>query len=211
MSRPRFWIMLTLGLSVGIIYFILSLTGAGGPWMALLKGTAVAILASALFLHVPGRDGHALGWVMAFGALGDVLIEWRLEAGALAFAVGHVIAIRLYRRHALPLESWSRGWIAGLFVLSVVAAAWLAPPEGQLGMAFYTLFVAGMTAAALACRFPASLTGLGAVLFLISDLLIFARAGGQAPWAGLAVLVWPLYLAGQTLLTAGGAVGLSRR
>jgi uncharacterized membrane protein YhhN len=60
-----------------------------------------------------------------------------------------------------------------------------------------------MAAAAWVSRFPRALTGLGALLFLVSDLLIFARAGPlrDVAWVGFAV--WTFYFAGQLLIALG--------
>jgi uncharacterized membrane protein YhhN len=60
-----------------------------------------------------------------------------------------------------------------------------------------------MAATAWLSRFPRFRTGIGAQLFLISDLLIFARMGplhGQA-WLGFGV--WGLYYLGQLLIALG--------
>ena len=45
--------------------------------------------------------------------------------------------------------------------------------------------------------------GLGAVLFVISDLLIFARMG-PLQWEEIGdLLIWPTYFAGQFLIATG--------
>jgi uncharacterized membrane protein YhhN len=75
----------------------------------------------------------------------------------------------------------------------------------------YAAGLAAMTASAWLSRFPRSLTALGAAMFAVSDLMIFARTGRgwvHELWAGLAV--WGLYFAGQTLIALGGVLGLRR-
>ena len=46
---------------------------------------------------------------------------------------------------------------------------------------------------------------LGAVLFVVSDLLIFARLGPLAGSAIPPLAIWPLYFAGQVLIATGVA------
>jgi len=60
-----------------------------------------------------------------------------------------------------------------------------------------------MAALAWTSRFPRYRVGLGAVLFVVSDLLIFSRFG---PLAGSGVpdlMVWPTYFAAQALIAWG--------
>ena len=67
-----------------------------------------------------------------------------------------------------------------------------------------------MAASAWISRFPRQLTGLGALMFVVSDLLIFYRTGrpiAREPWLGFAV--WGLYFAGQTLIVLGVTRGLN--
>jgi uncharacterized membrane protein YhhN len=61
-----------------------------------------------------------------------------------------------------------------------------------------------MAAFAWRSRFSRWLTGLGAFLFVVSDLCIFARtAGPVALQATFGLLVWPLYFGGQALIAKG--------
>jgi uncharacterized membrane protein YhhN len=60
-----------------------------------------------------------------------------------------------------------------------------------------------MAASAWISRFPRYLTGIGAMMFLGSDLLIFARLGPLAGSALPGLLIWPLYFAGQVLIAWG--------
>jgi hypothetical protein len=60
-----------------------------------------------------------------------------------------------------------------------------------------------MAAAAWLSRFPRYRVGTGAVLFVISDWLIFSRMGrfdlGLLP----DLLIWPTYYAGQVMIATG--------
>ena len=92
------------------------------------------------------------------------------------------------RRAAMSASQRLLGWT--LVPLSV-AIVWLLL-MGQGGWwhgAIYTAFVAAMAAAAWTSRFPRYRTGVGAVLFLVSDLLIFARLRGAVPDGVAAMLI----------------------
>jgi uncharacterized membrane protein YhhN len=60
-----------------------------------------------------------------------------------------------------------------------------------------------MTAAAWASSFPRYRVGLGAVMFAVSDLLIFSRGGPLAHSFLPGLLIWPLYYFGQFLICTG--------
>jgi len=78
-------------------------------------------------------------------------------------------------------------------------------------VAVYALGLAVMAACAWISRFPRRMTGIGAVMFVVSDLLIFARMGvlAQSPLPDL--LIWPLYYFGQFLICTGVVGELRRR
>ena len=147
---------------------------------------------------------------MAFGAMGDMLLEIAgLTLGALAFLAGHLVAIGLYWRNRRPSPSR----LALLLVPATVIVAFLLPADraGAPGVAVYALGLSLMAVCAWSSRFPRSRVGAGALMFLVSDLLIFARAGplhGQA-WVGFAI--WSLYFAGQALISVGVTGALSAR
>ena len=65
------------------------------------------------------------------------------------------------------------------------------------------LVLGAMAATAWVSHFPRHWVGLGAVLFAVSDLLIFARMGPLAGSMLPQVLIWPLYFGGQALIATG--------
>lgn len=178
------------------------------------KGTGVALLALYAASRAKTLDGWLLAAVMTFGALGDVLLETSgLAIGALAFLAGHMIAIGLYLRNRRPALTLSQILLALLLVPATVTIAFLLPTDRATapGIAFYATGLSLMAAAAWTSRFPRYRAGLGALMFLDSDLLIFARAGplhGQA-WVGFAI--WSLYFAGEALIAVGVASALTPR
>jgi uncharacterized membrane protein YhhN len=181
------------------------------------KGAGVALLAIYAALNARGLDGWLLALVMAFGALGDVLLETHgLITGALAFLAGHLTAVWLYlknRRATLSRGEWA---FALALVPLITVIAWLLPPDraGAPGVAVYALGLSAMAASAWLSRFPRSLTGLGALMFAVSDLLIFLRTGRPALNVfPMGLAVWGLYFAGQVLICLGGVrtLALGRR
>jgi uncharacterized membrane protein YhhN len=176
--------------------------------MIVWKGAGVALLAVWAALNARELDGWLIAAVMAFGALGDVLLEAAgLEVGAGAFLIGHAIAMLLYFRNWRSHITFSQRMLSALVVpLSVFIAFSLTQ---DVMIAVYTFFVAGMAASAWTSRFPRYRTGIGAMMFLISDLLIFARMSFLEETAGVSFAIWSLYFVGQ-LLIVQGVVGILR-
>ncbi|MEI9850033.1 MAG: lysoplasmalogenase family protein [Sphingomonas sp.] len=114
--------------------------------------------------------------------LGDILLETHgLTVGALAFLAGHLAAVCLYlRNRRRPVA------IALAVAAAVAVTAWLAPLDraAAWGIALYAAGLGLMAGTALTSRFPLHLVGLGALLFVFSDLMIFWRMGPLqgSPW-----------------------------
>jgi uncharacterized membrane protein YhhN len=171
------------------------------------KGAGVGLLAVYAALGAKGRTRIWLAAILAFGALGDVLLETSgLIVGAFAFLAGHLTAIAFYlsrRRADLRRADW--GFAAAL-VAGVTALAWALPPDrsGAGLVALYTVGLSAMAAAAWLSRFPRALTAAGALMFVASDLLIFLRTGRPAlDGLAMGLAVWGLYFGGQTLIAVG--------
>jgi len=170
------------------------------------KGAGVTLLAVYAGLRARDLDGWLICVVMALGALGDVLLETSgLTTGALAFLVGHVAAIALYLRNRRARLTPSQILLALVLPPATVAIAYALPSDRAMapGIALYSAGLSLMAACAWISRFPRLKTGLGAVMFVVSDLLIFARAGPLAGEAWVGYGVWGLYFAGQFLICVG--------
>lgn len=200
-------------LIAGATYFPASHVLADGPLIIAWKGAGVGLLALWAAVQARSLDGWLLVAVMALGAAGDVLLEVAgLTTGALAFLAGHLVAIGLYARNLRP--NWRRGGAIALGRLVVIPSlAFLFPADRAAapGIALYATGLGAMAAMAWLSTFPRRYVSFGALLFAVSDLLIFARLG---PLAGSIVpdlLVWPLYFGGQVLIAIGVAGALDRR
>lgn len=202
---PQSWVFWA-AIGVGISYMIPVLLDAGGSIaVTAWKGLGVALLAVWAARNALDRNGWLIAAVMAFGALGDVVLESDLVVGGIAFAIGHVLAIYLYLRNGRETLTASQKLLAIAVVLGAPFIAWAMPYDraGAWQAALYTLFVAAMASAAWISRFPRYRTGLGAMMFVVSDLFIFSRFGPLEDSFLPTVFVWPLYFGGQALIAWG--------
>lgn len=203
-QRP--WLLASL--IAGISYWFVAGSAIPGLYLILWKGAGVGLLAVYAWRHHSVADAHRIAVVMALGSLGDMILEVDFTFGALAFLLGHLVAIALYlKHHRRVMNPEERLATAGLLLaIPIVSFALTRRPE----VALYALGLGGMTAAAYASDFPRSRVALGATMFAVSDLLIFARMGPMAESAVPHLLVWPLYYFGQFLITVG-VIGALRR
>ena len=208
-KRP--WLLASL--LAGISFYFVKDSGLPGLYQMAWKGAGVALLAAYAFARHTGSDSRQIGLVMAFGALGDVLIELSLEAGAIAFLIGHLIAIHLYWRHRRERAALSQNLLALALLIAIPAIAFMLPSDRMAapGVTLYSAGLAAMAAAAWTSSFPRYRVGLGAVLFAVSDLLIFSRMGPLASSPLPDLLIWPLYYFSQFLICTGVVGELKRR
>lgn len=195
--RP--WLLASL--AAGVAFYFLRDNPVPGVQLALLKGAGVAFLAAYAVHRGTGRDALILGLVMALSAIGDMAIEFSMEAGGAAFFASHLAAITLYLRNPRHHATGSQKALAVTLLLGAPAISWLL--SQNLGVTLYGLALGGMASTAWMSRFPRYRVGLGAVMFVVSDWLIFSRLGpvdlGNIP----DLLIWPLYFIGQFLIATG--------
>jgi len=189
-----------VALIVGASFWPASHGALPAALMLAWKGAGVALLAIWAALVAYDRDGWLLAGVLAFGAAGDVLIDaLGLIPGGATFLVGHVLAIFLY----LSNRRGSSGVIAiGIAVAALVTAEALFITRDPAVLP-YAVGLGAMAGAAWASRFPRATVAAGALMFVASDLLIFAHL---KPGVGSIIpklLIWPLYFAGQALIAYG--------
>jgi len=185
----------------GVSYLAVVVGSLSGPGIIVWKGAGVALLAVFAALQARSVDGWLLAAVMALGALGDVLLEIAFTAGAASFALGHVVAIALYRRNRRPALTGSQTALAVVLALGTPLIAWLLTRAPDV--TGYAVLLGLMATTAWMSRFPRYRTGIGAVLFVVSDLLIFARMSPLAGSALVGIAIWAFYYGGQLLITLG--------
>lgn len=196
---------LLLSIIAAIAFYALGDSILPGMAQMLVKGAAVGMLALyALRRHGSG-DARLLALVMLLAAIGDVAMELNYTVGGAVFFLSHCAAMALYLRHRRAHTTFSQGLFAAALLLLTPLIAWLlvAGNADALQIAIYALVVGGMAGLAWTSSFPRYRVGVGAVLFVLSDLLIFARMGiwPASPVPGL--LIWPTYYIGQFLIATG--------
>lgn len=203
-DRARWlWWLALLG---GVSFFAAVVLHLDGPAIWAWKTSGVGLLAVWAAANARGTSGWLIAAALGFGALGDYLLDaLGLPPGAAAFAVGHIIAITLYLRNRRPSLTPSQRLLGWLVIPATLVIVWgmLSPLPAWWHAAVYSLFVAAMAAAAWTSRFPRYRTGIGAMMFLASDLFIFAGEGGVMTRDVTMWLVWPLYFGGQALIAWG--------
>jgi len=200
---PVFVAALIAGASYYATHWITLPPAADTLW----KGAGVGLLALWAVTQARSIDGWLIAAALALGATGDVLLETHgLTVGAVAFLAGHIVAAVLYlRNQAKPM------WQAAFIVAAVTLLAWLLPADRSAapGIGLYAMGLGAMFGTAAISRFSPFTVGNGAALFVLSDLLIFARLGPLAASDVPGLLIWPTYFAGQALIAWGVVTALA--
>jgi uncharacterized membrane protein YhhN len=200
-------------LVAAVAYYALRVSTVPELWLIPLKGAACAALALYALLDGTGRDRRWLAGMMAIAALGDMVLEIDFGSGALLFFTYHMIAISLYLRHPREQATPTQKAAAVAMLLLTPVLAWLLPSDRAMAWptALYGLALGGMAACAWMSAFPRYRVGVGAALFLASDVLLIAGTGPLMGQDVAEALVWPLYYLGQFLITVGVVQALRRR
>jgi uncharacterized membrane protein YhhN len=213
LAHKRPWLLASLlaGLSYPATWLLLPIDGS---IIAIIwKMAAVGLLVPfALRRHHEGEFIY-LAVMLGCYALGDGLIEFGMVPGALAFAAGHLVAIWLYFRHRRVAPTFSQKLLAVMILLGTPVIAYFLPADRSEGaqVAIYSVILASMAAMAWSSNFPRYRVGAGAVLFVVSDLLIFARLGPLARSEIASIAIWYLYYFGVLMIAVGVAQTLVKR
>lgn len=211
LAHKRPWLLASLA-------FGLTLPFAQGlplPGIALIawKMCGVGLLVPyALRRH---HDGQFLWIALVLGlyALADGVLEQSTFFGGLIFAIGHVTAAALYVKHRRIRMAPSQKTLAVmLFAVTPIVTWYLPTDRGIAGQtALYGLILGTMAAAAWSSNFPRYRVGIGAVMFVASDMILVAQMGPLAGWAGQPYAVWYLYYLGVFLIAVGVVQTLLKR
>lgn len=200
---------LAAGIAMALAFWLISERAISEGVQIALKGGSVAALAGYALSRSASVDARLIAAVMAVGATGDVGIELSTVAGGALFALSHLVAIALYLRNRRPGAATTQKAAAAALVLGVPLGAWLLTRDPLAVV--YALALGAMAACAWLSRFSRYRVGIGALLFVASDLLIFARLGDVLPQSFTSWLIWPLYYAAQLLICTGVIRALVRR
>lgn len=207
-------------LIIGGTYWLAEIARSGiafdqlGDWPLWLtaswRGVCVAGLALLVLLRTQGVTRVCLGGSLALIALADILLSTKgLMSGGSVYALAHGVAIAGYillrdHRAGAPVRliAVAVPVLAVLGVALAVSAASMHPVH-----LLYPAISGSMAACALTSRFNLLKTGLGATLFVISDVLFFWDFGFYEGSRALGWLLWPAYFGGLALIAAGAIEG----
>lgn len=200
--RP--WLLLSI-VAATAFYFLRDNPVGEGTWGLLAKGASVGLLAVYAWLRAP-HDRHRIESLLLVAALvlaaaGDVAIELYFEVGGALFVAAHCFAVALYLSNRRQRLSPSQGMLGLALLLGTPLISYFV--SGRADIAIYASFLGAMAAAAWTSRFPRYRVGTGAVLFVVSDWLIFSRFGSYNLGVLPDLLIWPLYFAGQVMIATG--------
>lgn len=201
-KRP--WLLASIAAAVAY-YFLRDNPVGEGTWGLAAKGASVSLLALYVWVRVPsgrrGLDGALLTAALVLAACGDVGIELDFIIGGAFFAAAHVVAVVLYLRNRHMRPSPIQKLMGAGLLVGTPLITWLLSEDGLV--AAYGAFLGAMASAAWMSHYPRYRVGTGAVLFVLSDWLIFARMGALDLEPANSVLIWPLYYAGQVMIATG--------
>lgn len=182
-------------------YYFLSETIVVEPLEMLLKGAGVGLLAAYAMRRTNGIDGAILVLALALSAAADMVLITSFSVGGGLFFASHLVAIALYLRNSRDTTTVSQKLFAATLVIGTPIISYLLSVDPMI--ALYSVALGAMGAAAWMSRFPRYRVGIGAVLFVISDWLIFSREGAFDLGVLPELFIWPLYYAGQLMIATG--------
>jgi uncharacterized membrane protein YhhN len=207
-----------LAILLGVIYWLSALARSGVAFLPLAelpkwlvvawKGTFSACLALSVFSARNGQPSQLIAAALAISAVADVLlVTVGVVASGLAFAAAHCFAIMAYARERDTGVSTDRLIMALMIPVIAVALSVFALRHGGLniGIGFFPVISGTMAAMAVISRYPLRLNGLGAAIFVASDVLFFFDVGVLQNSGTFGWLTWACY-AGGYILVARGAI-----
>lgn len=196
--RP--WLLASVAAAVA--YYFLRDNPLGEVWLIALKGAAVGLLATYAWRRAgQGLDGAIFVLALALSAAGDMVLELDFNAGGALFLASHLVAVAFYLRQRRIRTTPSQKLLAAALLISTPLVSYMLSLKPEI--ALYAAALGAMAATAWLSRFPRYRVGTGAVLFIVSDWLIFSRMGPVSLEPVPTYLIWPLYYAGQLMIATG--------
>ena len=204
---------------VGFLYWLGALGRSGvafeelaaipKPLIVTMKGLFTFLLALSVSLSGKSRARFWISIALVLSAIGDVLLVTAGPvAGGLLFAIAHTTAGYAYFSQRQNNVTSLR-WIAALSVPAIAVAASYFVLEGTkqpILMSLFPLLSGTMAALAIVSRFPLWLSGLGAAIFVQSDVLFLANLGILNGNGKLGFLTWAAYAIGYAMVARGASV-----
>lgn len=197
--RP--WLLASVTAAVAF-YFLSDNPIGEGIWGIALKGSAVGLLAAYALRRAGGTiDAAIFVLALVLSAAGDMVFELDFNAGGALFFASHLVAVVFYLRQRRARTASSQKLLAAVLLIGTPLVSYLLSLTPEI--ALYSLALGAMAAAAWTSRFPRYRVGTGAILFILSDWLIFSRFGPISLEPAPTYLIWPLYYAGQLMIATG--------
>lgn len=204
---------LLLSFMAAMAFYYLRWTAMPELYLLPLKGAAVGFLAVYSFMRHSSPDARLLTWALAAAALGDITFDISLQVSGLLFFMFHVLALGVFLRNRRPALKGPQSWVVGLTLILTPVIGYFLPADRDIAweVALYALALGAMASGAWASNFPRYRVGAGAMLFLASDLLLFAEMGPLNGSIVPRVLIWPIYYLGMFLICTGVVQTLRKR
>ncbi len=200
---------MVFSLLFGITFPLAAYLQVPGTFAIVWKAGALTFLVPYVLRRHHNGEFAMLGVILGLCAVGDVLVEIQMELGAAAFGAAHILAILLYSRHRRIKPVFSQTLLAMSLLLFTPVIGY---SLGGITTAGYAILLGAMAAMAWSSNFPRYRVGIGAVLFVLSDILLFAREGGQLPSVmAVQIAIWYSYYCGMVLIAIGIVQTLVKR
>jgi len=196
---------LLLSIAAALAFYYLRVSTLPELYIIPVKGAAAAMLAVYAFLRHSSPDAKLLGWALGAASLGDMAMEFDRNIGALLFFLFHVLALGVFLRNRRDALSKTQSWVCGLTLILTPIVGYFMPWDRNEAwqVALYALALGAMAAGAWASNFPRYRVGAGAMLFLVSDLFLFAEMGPLSGSRWPQIMSWPIYYLGIFLICTG--------
>ena len=195
--RP--WIVASL--FAALAYYYLRDTQLAEMQLMGVKAAGVGLLAIYAWRRTQGLDGLLLVLMLALCASADAALILDMTTGGAIFAAAHAVGVVLFLRNRRQQTTGSQIMLGVALLIGAPLISYLLSQDVWVGV--YAITLGAMAASAWTSGFPRYRVGIGAVLFVVSDWLIFSDMGpydlGTIPhW-----LIWPLYYVGMLMIATG--------
>jgi hypothetical protein len=195
--RP--WLLAAI--AAAIAFYVLKSSTIGEAFLIPIKGAACIFLALYALRRGKTSDAKILAAFLGLSAVGDMGILLDLQLGGALFFAAHLAGISLFLRNPRQSPTGSQKGLGVALFLGTPFVSWVIAGDWQITL--YSLALGGMAASAWMSRFPRYRVGIGAVLFVFSDWLIFAEFGVLSGSRIPDLVIWPLYFLAQFLIATG--------
>ncbi len=207
LAHKRPWLLASL--FFGLTYYFRHSAPIGEIWIMAWKAAACLCLAAYALHHHNKGDFRHFAAIMAISGIADAVVNIDLIQGGTIFALAHIVAIAFYAKHRRPKLTPSQSALGIMLPVANVVITYSVTQDPL--HAAYGLVSGIMAGMAWTSSFPRYRVGVGVVLFLISDLMIFTGIGSSEESALPRMTIWLVYYFAQFLIAIGVVQTLVKR